>query len=64
MILGIGNDLIDIRRIEKTIARFGERFINRIYTETEQAKADRRQNGNDESEIAHGLPPCRPPDPI
>ena len=43
MILGIGNDLIDIRRIEKTIARFGERFIQRIYTETEQKKAERRK---------------------
>ncbi len=43
MILGIGNDLIDIRRIEKTIARFGERFIQRIYTPTEQKKAERRK---------------------
>jgi holo-[acyl-carrier protein] synthase len=42
MILGIGNDLIDIRRIEKTIARFGDRFIQRIYTEAEQRKAERR----------------------
>ena len=43
MILGIGNDLIDIRRIEKTVARFGDRFIQRIYTETEQKKAERRR---------------------
>ncbi len=43
MILGIGNDLIDIRRIEKTLARFGDRFIQRIYTEVEQAKAERRK---------------------
>jgi holo-[acyl-carrier protein] synthase len=43
MILGIGNDLIDIRRIEKTIARFGDRFIQRIYTEVEQSKAERRR---------------------
>ncbi|MFL2770442.1 MAG: holo-ACP synthase [Rhodospirillaceae bacterium] len=43
MILGVGNDLIDIRRIEKTLERFGDRFIQRIYTETEQAKADRRK---------------------
>ncbi|MSO72196.1 MAG: holo-ACP synthase [Rhodospirillaceae bacterium] len=42
MILGIGNDLIDIRRIEKTLARFGDRFIHRIYTEAEQRKAERR----------------------
>ncbi|WP_404386360.1 holo-ACP synthase [Caenispirillum salinarum] len=43
MILGLGNDLIDIRRIEKTLERFGERFINRIFTETEIAKAERRR---------------------
>ena len=36
MILGIGNDLIDIRRIEQTLDRFGDRFINRIFTETER----------------------------
>ena len=42
MILGLGNDLIDIRRIEKTIAKHGERFIARIYTDIERAKSDRR----------------------
>ena len=42
MILGLGNDLIDIRRIEKTIARHGERFLARIYTDIERAKSDRR----------------------
>ena len=42
MILGIGNDLIDIRRIEKTIEKHGERFLNRIYTDIERAKSDRR----------------------
>ena len=42
MILGLGNDLIDIRRIEKTLARFGARFIDRVFTEAEQAKAERR----------------------
>ena len=42
MILGIGNDLIDISRIEKTLERFGERFIQRIFTETERAKSERR----------------------
>ena len=42
MILGLGNDLIDIRRIEKTIARHGERFLQRIYTDIERAKSDRR----------------------
>jgi holo-[acyl-carrier protein] synthase len=44
MILGIGNDLIDIRRIEKTIATHGERFLGRIYTDIERAKSDRRAN--------------------
>ena len=43
MILGIGNDLIDIRRIEKTIERFGDRFLARVFTETERQKSDRRQ---------------------
>ncbi|MEQ8736464.1 MAG: holo-ACP synthase [Rhodospirillaceae bacterium] len=43
MILGIGTDLIDIRRIEKTLARFGERFIVRIFTDVEVAKAERRK---------------------
>lgn len=43
MILGLGNDLIDIRRIEKTLERFGDRFIERIFTDVEQAKANRRK---------------------
>jgi holo-[acyl-carrier protein] synthase len=42
MILGLGNDLIDIRRIEKTIADHGERFLSRVYTEIERAKSERR----------------------
>ena len=42
MIIGIGNDLIDIRRIEKTLERFGERFIERCYTKDERHKSDRR----------------------
>jgi holo-[acyl-carrier protein] synthase len=42
MIIGIGSDIIDIRRIERTLARFGDRFIHRIYTERERARADRR----------------------
>ena len=42
MILGIGNDLIDIQRIEKTLERFGARFINRLYTDLEQKKSERR----------------------
>ncbi|WP_334129038.1 holo-ACP synthase [Sneathiella sp.] len=43
-IIGIGNDIIDIRRIEKTLARFGDRFIRRVYTEVEIAKSERRLN--------------------
>ena len=42
MILGLGSDIIDIRRIENTLERFGERFIGRIYTDLERAKSDRR----------------------
>ena len=44
MILGLGNDLIDIRRIEKAIEKHGDRFLNRIYTDIERAKSDRRAN--------------------
>lgn len=47
MILGMGSDLIDIRRIEKTIARHGERFIGRIFTSVERAKAERRARSID-----------------
>ncbi|MDB5372945.1 MAG: holo-ACP synthase [Belnapia sp.] len=42
MILGVGNDVVDIRRIEQTIGRHGERFLERIFTATERAKAERR----------------------
>ncbi len=42
MILGLGLDTLDIRRIEKTLERFGTRFTERIFTETERNKADRR----------------------
>jgi holo-[acyl-carrier protein] synthase len=42
MIVGIGNDIVDIRRIEATIERFGDRFINRVFTDIERAKSDRR----------------------
>jgi len=42
MILGFGNDLCDIRRIERTLERYGQRFTHRIYTDTERAKSDRR----------------------
>src|SRR5690349_3606459 len=42
MILGIGNDITDIRRIEKVIAKHGDRFLNRIFTETERKRAERK----------------------
>ncbi|MEL6551092.1 MAG: holo-ACP synthase [Pseudomonadota bacterium] len=42
MILGIGTDLANIERIERTLARFGDRFRNRVFTDIEQAKAERR----------------------
>ena len=44
MILGLGNDVIDITRIERTLERFGARFIERIFTDVEQRKSDRRAN--------------------
>jgi holo-[acyl-carrier protein] synthase len=44
MILGIGSDLIDIRRIEGTIERFGDRFLDRIFTAAERRRCDRRAN--------------------
>jgi holo-[acyl-carrier protein] synthase len=43
MIIGIGSDLIDIRRIEKSLERHGRRFIQRIYTEVEQARSENRR---------------------
>ena len=42
MIIGLGNDLVDIRRIERTLERFGERFVARVFTDQEQRKSDRR----------------------
>jgi holo-[acyl-carrier protein] synthase len=42
VIVGVGSDLIDIRRIDKTLERHGERFIARIFTEIERARAERR----------------------
>ena len=42
MIIGIGSDLCDVRRIEKTLARFGQRFVDRVFTDVEQRKSDRR----------------------
>ena len=44
MIIGLGSDIVDIRRIEKTLERYGKRFIDRIFTDIEQAKSERRAN--------------------
>ncbi|SOC39911.1 holo-[acyl-carrier protein] synthase [Rhizobium subbaraonis] len=44
MIIGIGSDLIDIRRVEKSLERFGERFTQRCFTEIERRKSDGRKN--------------------
>jgi holo-[acyl-carrier protein] synthase len=40
VIIGIGSDLSDIRRIQKSLDRFGERFTNRVFTETERKRSD------------------------
>jgi holo-[acyl-carrier protein] synthase len=42
VIIGLGSDLIDIRRVEKTLERYGERFLNRVFTDVERKKSDRR----------------------
>jgi len=42
MIIGLGSDLIDIRRVEKSIERFGDRFLSRIFTDLERRKSDGR----------------------
>ena len=42
MILGLGSDLVDTRRIERTLARFGDRFVARCFTETERQRSERR----------------------
>jgi holo-[acyl-carrier protein] synthase len=47
MIIGLGSDLIDITRIERTLARFGDKFVQRCFTETERVKSDRRANRAD-----------------
>jgi len=44
MILGLGNDIIDIERIERTILRFGDRFLERVFTDVERARSDRRKD--------------------
>src|SRR3954465_6201472 len=56
MLPGIGSDLFDIRRIERSLARFGERFTHRIFTDGERARSDRRGGGG-------RAPRPRPPAP-
>ncbi len=43
MIIGIGSDILDVRRLEKVLVRFGDRFIRRCFTDQERAKAERRR---------------------
>ena len=43
MIIGLGSDLIDIRRVERSLERFGDRFTYRVFTEIERMKSDRRR---------------------
>ena len=42
MIIGLGSDIIEVRRIERTLTRFGERFVARVFTDTERRKSDGR----------------------
>lgn len=52
MIVGIGSDLIDIRRIEKTLARFGDKFEQRVFTAEEREKAHHREGGTERNNTA------------
>jgi holo-[acyl-carrier protein] synthase len=44
MIIGLGSDITDVRRVAKVIERHGDRFLTRVFTDVERAKADRRKN--------------------
>ena len=44
MILGLGSDITDVRRVARVIERHGDRFLTRVYTESERARAERRKN--------------------
>jgi holo-[acyl-carrier protein] synthase len=44
MIIGLGSDITDVRRVAKVIERHGDRFLSRVFTDVERAKADRRKN--------------------
>ena len=56
MIIGLGSDLIDIRRIERSLERYGDRFTQRCFTEIERQKSDRR------AQRAASRPPLTGPD--
>lgn len=43
MIIGLGSDLMDIRRIERSLDKFGDRFVQRVFTDIEQAKSEKRR---------------------
>jgi holo-[acyl-carrier protein] synthase len=44
MILGLGSDISDVRRVAKVVERHGDRFLGRVFTDAERARADRRKN--------------------
>jgi holo-[acyl-carrier protein] synthase len=52
MIVGLGSDMVDIRRIEQALARFGEKFERRVFTDAERAKADGRKGARHNSKAA------------
>ncbi|HXK53657.1 MAG TPA: holo-ACP synthase [Hyphomicrobiales bacterium] len=44
MIIGVGNDIVDIRRVEKVLERFGARFTDRVFTDTERNRSERKKS--------------------
>ncbi len=62
MIIGTGSDFTDARRIAKSIERFGNRFLDRIFTPEERAKADRRARRVETYAKPCASPAARPPD--
>jgi holo-[acyl-carrier protein] synthase len=52
MILGLGNDLIDIRRIERTLSQYGDRFVQRLFTEEEQRRSEKKAKNGDYARAA------------
>ena len=70
MIIGLGSDLCDITRVEKTLERFGERFVTRVFTDLERRKAEGRAKPAASEHLAPGMrgPPmwhaCAAPAPM